>query len=283
LGQHQKEEAVEVDKISGNPVPPGAMPKEVRDNVDAKVSEGEYIIPANVVRYLGLEKIESLVARAKEALAQMTGDDLPFKEEELQVSGAPTQEEPIKMAAGGLVQPQIAAKPIEIPNEELPPWMIGNQNGRRESTHEPVTGLAGSVDKWSYKNFNDYANNLGSTPNRVIEGLVGSVPLGGLAMRARQNYLNNTVPTKMEEMLKNGTDLQGNKLTPDQVGQLQKSYDRLKGAGDYKPQRGGMLGAGAAIVKDVAQQTGIIQRKEPTPKKEDKEPTKSEKDKKNSK
>ena len=37
-----------VDPVSGNAVPPGAMQNEVRDDIDAKLSEGEFVIPADV-------------------------------------------------------------------------------------------------------------------------------------------------------------------------------------------------------------------------------------------
>jgi len=44
-----------VDPVSGNQVPPGAMQEEVRDDIPAQLSEGEFIFPADVVRYIGLE------------------------------------------------------------------------------------------------------------------------------------------------------------------------------------------------------------------------------------
>jgi hypothetical protein len=56
---------------SRNQVPPGAMPKEVADDVPIMASEGEFVVPADVVRFLGLEKLEGLVNKAKESLAQM--------------------------------------------------------------------------------------------------------------------------------------------------------------------------------------------------------------------
>ena len=56
---------------AGNEVPPGAMPKEVADDQPILASEGEYIIPANVVRYLGLDYIEKIVNKAKKGLAEM--------------------------------------------------------------------------------------------------------------------------------------------------------------------------------------------------------------------
>ena len=40
-----------IDPVSGNPIPPGSTAENVRDNIDIKVSGGEYIIPADVVQY----------------------------------------------------------------------------------------------------------------------------------------------------------------------------------------------------------------------------------------
>jgi len=60
-----------VDPVSGNQVPPGAMQNEVRDDIDAKLSEGEFVIPADVVRYIGLERLMKLRDEAKQGLARM--------------------------------------------------------------------------------------------------------------------------------------------------------------------------------------------------------------------
>jgi len=59
-----------VDPVSGNEVPPGSLPQEVRDDVDAKLSEGEYVLPADVVRYFGLDYIEKLVNKAKQGMEE---------------------------------------------------------------------------------------------------------------------------------------------------------------------------------------------------------------------
>lgn len=60
-----------VDPVSGNEVPVGAMQEEVRDDVDAKLSEGEFVFPADVVRYLGLQTLMKLRDKAKEGLQRM--------------------------------------------------------------------------------------------------------------------------------------------------------------------------------------------------------------------
>jgi hypothetical protein len=59
------------DPVSGNAVPPGAMQEEVRDDIDAKLSEGEFVFPADVVRYFGLQKLMALRDEAKMGLKKM--------------------------------------------------------------------------------------------------------------------------------------------------------------------------------------------------------------------
>ena len=52
-----KDEGGEVDPKSGNDVPIGSTKKEVRDDIPAMLSEGEFVFPADVVRYIGLETL----------------------------------------------------------------------------------------------------------------------------------------------------------------------------------------------------------------------------------
>lgn len=60
-----------VDPVSGNEVPVGSMQEEVRDDIPAKLSEGEFVFPADVVRYIGLERLMQMRQAAKEGLAKM--------------------------------------------------------------------------------------------------------------------------------------------------------------------------------------------------------------------
>lgn len=59
------------DPVSGNEVPPGSMASEVRDDVPAMLSEGEYIVPADVVRYYGVKFFEDLRGQAKSGMMDM--------------------------------------------------------------------------------------------------------------------------------------------------------------------------------------------------------------------
>jgi hypothetical protein len=59
------------DPVSGNEVPPGSLAKEVRDDVPARLSEGEYVVPADVVRFYGVKFFEDLRTQAKMGLQDM--------------------------------------------------------------------------------------------------------------------------------------------------------------------------------------------------------------------
>jgi hypothetical protein len=86
------------DPVSGNEVPPGSMASEVRDDVPSMLSEGEYVVPADVVRYYGVKFFEDLRMGAKSGLNRMeqtgriggepvdsTPGDEPLSPEEMQM------------------------------------------------------------------------------------------------------------------------------------------------------------------------------------------------------
>ncbi len=66
-----KDDGMGVDPVSGNEVPPGSLAKEVRDDIPAQLSDGEYVVPADVVQYYGVKFFEDLRAEAKAGLAEM--------------------------------------------------------------------------------------------------------------------------------------------------------------------------------------------------------------------
>ena len=112
-----KDEGGSVDPVSGNDVPIGSTKEEVRDDIPAMVSEGEFIFPADVVRYIGLENLMRLRQDAKmglkkmEAMGQMGNseeatipDDMPFDMADIVIVEGP--DEPKEMAQGGVIQAQ---------------------------------------------------------------------------------------------------------------------------------------------------------------------------------
>jgi hypothetical protein len=117
------EEGGAVDPVSGNDVPTGSLKEEVRDDIDAKLSPGEFVIPADVVRYIGLEKLMKIRDAAKEGLKRMeevgqmgNAEEAPkaneaFEEDDDEfnssideiMSEVDNEEETVKMAAGGFM------------------------------------------------------------------------------------------------------------------------------------------------------------------------------------
>ena len=66
-----KDDGLKKDPISGNEIPPGSLAKEVRDDIPAQLSDGEYVVPADVVQYFGVKFFEDLRMEAKSGLKQM--------------------------------------------------------------------------------------------------------------------------------------------------------------------------------------------------------------------
>ena len=63
-----------VDPVSGNEVPVGSNASEVRDDIPAQLSEGEYVVPADIVRYYGVKFFEDLRNQGKGGLQDMAAN-----------------------------------------------------------------------------------------------------------------------------------------------------------------------------------------------------------------
>ena len=112
-----KDQGKTKDPISKNPVPVGSTQEEVRDDIPAQLSEGEFVFPADVVRYIGLEKLMMMRQEAKQGLKTMEDmgqmgnseeatmpDDLPFDMTDLDIEDEEEyNSEDMDMAQGGVV------------------------------------------------------------------------------------------------------------------------------------------------------------------------------------
>ena len=121
-----------VDEESGNDVPTGSLKKEVRDDIPAQLSEGEFVMPADVVRFHGLDKMMALRDEAKMGLQRMEDmgqmgnadeatipDGVPFSMDDLDI-----EDEPVEMQVGGFVQPPVVGMPTPPP---MPSQFVGRQ------------------------------------------------------------------------------------------------------------------------------------------------------------
>ncbi len=73
-GMMMPEMIVGIDEVSGNEIPPGSDAENVRDDIPAALSEGELVIPADVVRYHGLKAYEDMRMEAKMGLMSMMAE-----------------------------------------------------------------------------------------------------------------------------------------------------------------------------------------------------------------
>ena len=65
---------VGVDPVSGNEIPLGSTAENVRDDIPAQLSEGEMVIPADVVRFFGVKFFEDIRQAAKIGYSKMAED-----------------------------------------------------------------------------------------------------------------------------------------------------------------------------------------------------------------
>ena len=78
---------VGIDPVSGNEIPLGSTAANVRDDIPTNLSEGEIVVPADVVNYWGVKLFEDLRAQAKMGYAQMEKDG--------RIGGEPMEEDDI--------------------------------------------------------------------------------------------------------------------------------------------------------------------------------------------
>ncbi len=113
-----KDEGGSIDPVSGNDVPPGSTQEEVRDDIPAQLSEGEFVFPADVVRFIGLNNLMRMRQEAKmglkmmEEMGQMGNsdeatmpDDLPFDINDLDMEDEEEYNTRQEFAVGGMPTP----------------------------------------------------------------------------------------------------------------------------------------------------------------------------------
>jgi len=149
-----------IDPVSGNEVPTGSLPQEVRDDIPAQLSEGEYVVPSDVVRYYGVKFFEDLRNQAKIGWSEMEAngrvggepvspegmemgdDDFPFSLEELQVMD--TGEDQPQMALGGFISGYSNGGNVDINAiaKEFPGTIVGTgNNGEEYKTYVNEKGM----------------------------------------------------------------------------------------------------------------------------------------------
>jgi Arc/MetJ-type ribon-helix-helix transcriptional regulator len=229
------ESRMETDPVSGNDVPPGALPQEVRDDVDAKLSEGEYVVPADVLRYYGVKFFEDLRNKAKKSLQAMDEDgriggapieeemdDLPFSDEEL-VSEDDTEGEVMEAAEGALVGYQEGGMQLSYPSYIKQPDLTS-----LGLTNPSGTASAGGVE------YRKYVNDAGmSITIPYFNGSpMGIVPVGyyseGSAPKQETKETASIVKEERDGKRDQEPDYEGIDYKSLSDEDLQKAFDQTK-------------------------------------------------------
>tara|TARA_R100000988_G_scaffold16960_2_gene8294 strand:+ start:853 stop:6765 length:5913 start_codon:yes stop_codon:yes gene_type:complete len=172
------------DPISGNEIPKGSVAEEVRDDIPAQLSEGEFVLPADVVRYHGLEKLMKLRQQAKSGINMMDDmgqmgnseeatmpDDMPFKPQ---------------MAVGGAVVPGVnIAQPTQ---QMVKPSIYSTPNIQPVVTPQVAVPTQPTYTAQTIPQYQQaQATNTAATP--TFGGLVGA-PFGQLQESTTKKYVN---------------------------------------------------------------------------------------------
>ena len=192
------DDGMERDPVSGNEVPSGSLAKEVRDDIPAQLSEGEYVVPADVVRYFGVRVFEEMRNEAKMGLQGMERDG--------RIGGEPIMPEAMPEADQN-----------SISEEDL-----------AEIEQMLTTGVAngGLMDKIAYVAANDPVINKAFNNG----GAVVSFAVGGMAQSAYGD------PTRVDEVI--GKFMQMTQNKPQIMDELSKRGIRINRTGaEQEPQQ----------------------------------------------
>ena len=271
-------------------LPPGAVPSDVADDVDIKASEGEYIVPANVVRFIGLDKLEKMVSDATEKLSEMEGAGRVGGEEDLDIEalfdeegdegatdaspafaegGMVTAEESMFSQADGFAGvktfkdsggnkrfiPFFGGQPIvpvpegfteasametgtaqqkqvmskASPSSPDPAAAFANvDNDPSKNEGNQDKGLGKKFEEWTVDDFLTFGNKQNTVGDMAAKGVISALPMGAIALKARNSYLDKASASAYDKMIETGLDLQGNQIPQDKIEQLSATRAKMK-------------------------------------------------------
>jgi len=158
------DDGMDRDPVSGNEIPPGSLAKEVRDDIPAQLSEGEYVVPADVVKFFGVRMFEEMRNEAKMGLQAM--------EDGGRIGGDP-------------IKPEASLPEPDMPEGLSDPGLSPEDLANLESMMAGKTNIDGSakmnegglLDKVEYMAKNDPLVNQLLNEGGIVVGFAG----GGMA------------------------------------------------------------------------------------------------------
>ena len=182
------------DPVSGNEIPKASTAEEVRDDIPARLSEGEFVLPADVVRYHGLEKLMKLRQSAKQGINMMDdmgqlgnseqatmSDELPFT--------------PNKMQEGGVVQPQVNQQNVvpgvkfTAPKQQTLRPSVYTQPAMQPAVQKAPTVNVPTQPTYTAQVLNQQPQKTDTAATPTFKQLIGA-PFGQLQKSETKKYIN---------------------------------------------------------------------------------------------
>jgi hypothetical protein len=126
------------DPVSGNPIPVGSSAENVRDDIEAMISEGEYVLPANVVKWHGLKHIMDMQSEAEMGLMGMFDMGL------IQYAGEEEAEEPEEVTE---VEDDIPEEDVDIEVAAVEVDDMMDDDEEVEEVYPTTSKLPGMIKK----------------------------------------------------------------------------------------------------------------------------------------
>lgn len=244
----------EVDPVSGNEVPPGSLPEEVRDDIDARLSEGEYVVPADVVRYFGVKVFEDMRNEAKMGLSQMDADG--------RIGGEPMP------AEGGMEGMQ------DITEEDLAALEQAMATGVADGGLMDKLATAAKSDKLINARMNAKGMSVGYKEGGAVQAPLNTNPTRIDALIDKFMVAAQNSPALMQELASRGVTLNttGANLNPQQMQSANSQTERAFNTGGlgFTPSNyglgfsvfGGGAEAGTSPVQEI--ETIMVEYHNPT-------------------
>jgi hypothetical protein len=198
-----KDDGMTKDPVSGNEIPPGSMATEVRDNIPAMLSEGEYVVPADVLRYYGVNFFENLRGQAKNGLQSMEQNGRIGGTPMTQQDVARNMQQPMAAAQGAMMQ-----SPIRVQQQPAPQAMgntmqpVQGFNSASVVTPNPMPSTVNPANlyaKASFQNTSSYQKNLAQAQeeqkSQAVTTMVKHYSNNGDSVMIRYDQLPGGTPT----------------------------------------------------------------------------------------
>ena len=239
-----KDEGGTKDPVSGNDVPIGSLQEEVRDDIPAMLSEGEFVFPADVVRYYGLDTLMKMRQKAKQGLKVMEAmGQMGNSEEATLPDDIPFDMDDLELAEGGVVKAQqgiYTAPDISTTNTgtgfskatAMTPLNVGTDNTTgyvpppvADTAPLDFSTLVGG--EAGYDEIRKYVNDVGAIMQIPFKGGKPMIPIPAGFKPADASAVDTATPSVQYSTVQSSDDSGSDRVIPAMTTEEKANEDKL--------------------------------------------------------